>query len=168
MVSGSRPYYFGQQPAAQQVAGCGRRRMVEQAARRIPSACCGGDIGRAVIDKERLRQDRVRSGRAGSPVDFRLGFHHALLAGDHLAVEKPVDGKTAQEGDELARHVRKHVQACTRRPSGRRRAVRSASTGSCMSIDRQQSTSSHFRTRAGVDPGKDAGHLVERRCTPRS
>ena len=69
---------------------------------------CGGDIGRAVIDKERLR--RIESVAAEqSPVDFRLGFHHALLAGDHLTVEKPVDGETAQEVDELPRHVRQHI-----------------------------------------------------------
>lgn len=69
---GLLPYYFGQQPAAQQVAGCGRRRMVEQ----LPADTqrrCGGDIGRAVIDKERLR--RIESVAAEqSPVDFRLGF----------------------------------------------------------------------------------------------
>ena len=68
----------------------------------------------AVVDKERLR--RIESVAAEqSPVDFRLGFHHALLAGDHLAVEKPVDGEAAQEVDELARHVRKHVEPVARR-----------------------------------------------------
>lgn len=87
MVSGCYPTISGNSLRRSRSQVAGRRRMVEQ----LPADTqrrCGGDIGRAVIDKERLR--RIESVAAEqSPVDFRLGFHHALLAGDHLTVEKP-------------------------------------------------------------------------------
>lgn len=50
---GLLPYYFGQQPATQQVAGIGRGRMVEQLSVDTQFRS-SGDIGRAVIDKERF------------------------------------------------------------------------------------------------------------------
>ena len=67
----------------------------------------------------RSSMKRPRGGQAiafeQNLVDARLGFHGVLLAGDHLAVEKPVDGEAAQKVDELARHVRKHVEPVARR-----------------------------------------------------